>query len=230
MQTWMTTSGMRVVRMLFGRTNVYLIYGTVEPILVDSGWQGDRRRLLRLLHLHGRPGQVVLTHTHFDHTANAWAVMQEFSPLFIVQEKEKAWLESGDSPLPMGTNKATRFLGKLGSRQVPGWFRVKGVPAGITFFSRYDFPDVPAGECYIMHTPGHSPGSSSVVVGNEVALVGDAMHGMGRSAYPPWGNDPAGIMASWKMLLETGCHTFLPGHGFPVSREKLERSLRRRSS
>ena len=42
-------------------------------------------------------------------------------------------------------------------------------------------------DAYIIHTPGHSPGSLSVVVDDEVALVGDTVFGVFRgSVFPPF--------------------------------------------
>ena len=31
---------------------------------------------------------------------------------------------------------------------------------------------------YILHTPGHSPGSQSIIIDNEIALAGDSMFGI----------------------------------------------------
>jgi glyoxylase-like metal-dependent hydrolase (beta-lactamase superfamily II) len=42
-------------------------------------------------------------------------------------------------------------------------------------------------DAYLLNTPGHSPGSLSVFVGHEIAVVGDAMFGVApRSVFPPF--------------------------------------------
>jgi glyoxylase-like metal-dependent hydrolase (beta-lactamase superfamily II) len=224
MKTWTTYGGIKITRVLFGRSNVYYFLHQGTGIVVDTGWAGDRARLLGRLKQLVRPTAVIMTHTHFDHAGNAAALREAFDPVFIVHESEKEFLESGDSPLPEGTRPWTRFIYNLGAERVPQWFHVQGMPAGLTFADRYDLREFGV-SAYVMHTPGHSPGSSSVIIDQEIALAGDIMTGMPGSIFPPWGNDAPEIRRSWKKLLDTGCTVFHPAHGLPVSRERLERSI-----
>ncbi|MDT8393214.1 MAG: hypothetical protein RQ761_05190 [Bacteroidales bacterium] len=70
--------------------------------------------------------------------------------------------------------------------------------------------------------------SLSVIVDNEIAIVGDALFGISRrSVMPPFANDRALMVKSWHKLLETGCNIFLPGHGSEVDRILLEYSYNR---
>jgi glyoxylase-like metal-dependent hydrolase (beta-lactamase superfamily II) len=63
-----------------------------------------------------------------------------------------------------------------------------------------------------------------------VAVAGDSIIGtMPGSPFPPFADDVDELMMSWKKLLGTGCQTFLPGHGRPVSREQLMTEYDRRS-
>ncbi len=42
-------------------------------------------------------------------------------------------------------------------------------------------------DAYIMHTPGHTSGSVSVIVEDEIALVGDTLFGVYKgSVFPPF--------------------------------------------
>jgi glyoxylase-like metal-dependent hydrolase (beta-lactamase superfamily II) len=116
---------------------------------------------------------------------------------------------------------------KMGAEKVPHWFHVEGVKADITFGERYDFTEFGL-NAYVLHTPGHSAGSCSVVIDGEIALAGDTIDGMKWTVFPTWGDDPAGIVRSWGKLLRTGCHTFHPAHGFPVSRVQLEKEYGKR--
>ncbi len=68
----------------------------------------------------------------------------------------------------------------------------------------------------------------SLIVDDEIAIVGDAMFGIfPGSIFPPFGDDKLQITQSWKLLLETGCRLFLPAHGTANSREQVEKSVRR---
>jgi glyoxylase-like metal-dependent hydrolase (beta-lactamase superfamily II) len=81
-----------------------------------------------------------------------------------------------------------------------------------------------------MHTPGHSPGEMAVVIDDEVAFTGDSVIGtIPGSPFPPFADDVEELMRTWKKLLDTGCHTFLPGHGKAVTREELADDYRKRN-
>jgi glyoxylase-like metal-dependent hydrolase (beta-lactamase superfamily II) len=77
---------------------------------------------------------------------------------------------------------------------------------------------------YILHTPGHTAGSVSVIIDNEVAIVGDTMFGIFKwSVFPPYANDIRQMIYSWGSLLETRCSLFLPGHGSANDRPLVQR-------
>jgi hypothetical protein len=45
--------------------------------------------------------------------------------------------------------------------------------------------------------------------------------------YPPFALDPGLMVSNWKVLLDTGCRWFLPGHGGAISRERVEAQYRK---
>ncbi|HQG66246.1 MAG TPA: hypothetical protein PLA32_10755, partial [Smithella sp.] len=64
----------------------------------------------------------------------------------------------------------------------------------------------------------------SVILENEIAIVGDALFGVFRgSVIPPFAADEKLMAASWGKLLKTGCFVYLPAHGTARDREALER-------
>ena len=71
----------------------------------------------------------------------------------------------------------------------------------------------------ILHTPGHSVGSVSVLLNTGEVFVGD----LGMNRFPLrlspgpaiLGDEPDEISASWKLLLEHGITTVYPAHGKP---------------
>jgi Zn-dependent hydrolases, including glyoxylases len=83
----------------------------------------------------------------------------------------------------------------------------------------------------VISTPGHSIGSISVIVDNEVAIVGDALFGIfSNSVFPPFADDVKTLIDSWGKLLKTNCTLFLPAHGRPITRELLEREYNKMHS
>jgi glyoxylase-like metal-dependent hydrolase (beta-lactamase superfamily II) len=69
----------------------------------------------------------------------------------------------------------------------------------------------------------------SVVVDNEIAIVGDAMFGIfPGSVFPPYASDVKQMIASWGVLLKTDCSLFLPAHGSANSRFLLQKDYDKR--
>jgi glyoxylase-like metal-dependent hydrolase (beta-lactamase superfamily II) len=102
-------------------------------------------------------------------------------------------------------------------------FRYAPVRPDITVAERFEL--APFGfNAYILHTPGHTKGSLSIIVDDEIAFTGDNMVGLFEcSLFPPFGDNVPGIIRSWKTLLETGCNLFIPVHGTPKKRQILQK-------
>lgn len=230
---WKTKSGIVVERLVGGRSNVFLLRNSDSSILVDTSWQAARSQLSTILErleyaTHRSLTALFLTHAHFDHAGNAAWIQARYRPQLILQQNEVGFLCNGDNAMPAGTNVLTRLLLPRFRRLVQSLVRYPPACPDISFDDRQDL--TPLGfEAYLLHTPGHSVGSSSLIVETEIALVGDVMYGVfPRSAYPPFADDPQLLIKSWEKLLATGCKLFLPAHGRPIPREVLEQNYVKR--
>jgi glyoxylase-like metal-dependent hydrolase (beta-lactamase superfamily II) len=167
---------------------------------------------------------LILTHTHFDHAENAASIKHKFQARIIVQRNEGELLRNGDSMLPAGTNFITRFLMKRFGEAIRPLCKYEGVSGDILVDEQLELQEL-GFEAKVIHTPGHSTGSMSVIVDNEIALVGDTMFGIFKgSVYPPFADDPQKMIESWKKLLDSGCSKYLPAHGNGRTRTTLEKS------
>lgn len=232
MKTWRTARGTAVTRLLAGRSNVFLVSRNGRRLLVDTSpawrWKTLARRLRRLGV--GRLDALVLTHSHFDHAGSAARLRKEFSAPVIVHRAEAEALAGGESVLPDGTGPFTRFLVSRLRRLAAGRARCAPCRADVLARARLDLGEFGIG-AYVLHTPGHTPGSQSVIVDDEIALVGDALFGVfPGSAFPPFACDAEQLVASWRRLLDTGSRLFLPAHGTAVSRALLERDYNKRKA
>jgi glyoxylase-like metal-dependent hydrolase (beta-lactamase superfamily II) len=91
-----------------------------------------------------------------------------------------------------------------------------------------DLNDLGINAC-IMHTPGHTSGSISVIVDDEIAIVGDTMFGVfGGSVFPPFAENVLQMIQSWGKLLQTNCKVFIPSHGTANSRSLVEKDYVKR--
>jgi len=229
MKEWSTKGGIKVTRVLSGRSSVFLVSGNNLNLLVDTSPGNYRRKLDARLKRLGisNISYLVITHAHYDHAANASHIREKYRAKVLIHSADAGFLETGENVLPRGTNQfidpfavgVRKIFKKLAS--------YKPCKYDIEIESFYDFSNEGL-DARIIHTPGHTPGSVSLIAGNEIALAGDALFGVFRNRImPPFGNDVNDIVKSWGILLETGCRLYMPAHGSERTRECVEMNFRK---
>ncbi len=231
MRMWKTNRKNEIFQVLGGRTNSYLILCEKGNILIDTGVRStlsEMRKQISKLHLaSGKIDYLILTHTHFDHCRNASSIKEENVCEVVVGEPEINFIQKGYTPIPQGTNSFTRFLVKMGNKLDPKWFSYEPFSAEIMVGDHYNFIDSDI-KIDLISTPGHSSGSISLIVDEDIAIVGDALFGIfEKTVFPPFADDIPTLIRSWERLLETGCSIFLPGHGGEISRRLLEKEFQK---
>ena len=226
-----TKSGYKIIPVLRGRSNVFLVAANKQCILIDTSVRSKWNKLKeRLNELNIQNIDVlILTHTHFDHAGNAKKIKDKYNPQVIVHKNGADYLTSGDNIIPNGTNLFTRILIFLFARIVfPKW-RYEPCGYDILADSYFDLKKMGL-NAYLTESAGHSIDSMSLVIDNEIAIVGDAMFGVFKSSVmPPYGTDSKQLVNSWGKLLDTGCKIYLPGHGNEINRAVVEREYNKRN-
>jgi len=225
---WVTSAGTSVIRLIAGRNNIFLVSNQKTNILVDTGPAFMGRSLLKKLsRLNiGSIDFLLLTHTHFDHAANTSLIKERYHSKVIVHESEAGFLNTGNSPIPAGTNAFTTWLVRNFRNAAEKTVLYSSCTADILVIDELDLS--PFGiNALIVHTPGHSVGSLSLIVDNEIALVGDTFIGtFPGHCFPPFADDVPALMNSWQLLLKTGCIIFHPSHGKVQTKQMLENCLK----
>lgn len=228
MKSWTTKSGQKIYRVLDGRFNSYLIKEGNNYILIDPGMTYNLRKLKKnLLHLGVNSSSLsalILTHSHFDHSQNAADIKKEYGTKIIIHKSEVDFLKNGINPVLRGTVFFTKLIHKavFNETTLQKYFYCNPVEPDILVDDNYDLNSLGL-DAQIVHTPGHTPGSVCVIIGNEIAITGDTMFGLiPRSAYPLYGENAGLILRNWQKLLNTGCSRFLPAHGSERSRKLVQ--------
>jgi hydroxyacylglutathione hydrolase len=204
-----------------GVTNTYVVRDR-GAVLVDPGETRRGSAILRRLHqlLDTRDIRlIVATHGHFDHIGAARQLREAIGAPLAIHREDARWLREGLVEWPAGV---TRW-GKI--------FRTVFGPLMIPFINVPALePDVIVGddgldlEPYgvagrVVHTPGHSAGSVTVLLEGGEAFVGDlTMNGPPMTLKPRFGifaQDAAQVPLSWRHVLELGARTIYPAHGRP---------------
>jgi hydroxyacylglutathione hydrolase len=212
--------------------NCYLIRqeGT---ILVDAAPAGRLPRFLKKLEsLSVKPADIsliVITHAHYDYVGSLLDLKTLTGAKVAVNQHEKEWVEKAFQEPPPSIGQWGKVL-----RTVGGWTaslagRFPGTPVDITL-SDVGFPLRPFGiSGRILHTPGHSPGSSTVLLETGDAFVGDlAMNGLPLRlgpGMPCFGDSADTIRRSWRLLLDRGAKMIYPGHGRPFEAAVLRKAV-----
>ena len=228
MKKWTTSNSTEIYQVLNGRINCYLVCNNYGLVLIDCGLTRLAGKLIKNLEKVNQEENTIdylfLTHAHFDHSESAAQISEKFKARIVIHSSEAINLMQGITNVPKGTNLITRGLINLARKFLDLTVRCPDVTiySNGTLFS--------SAAMQIIHTPGHSQGSMSLIVDDEVAFVGDALFGVFRNkAIPPFADDVEELVESWGKLLETNCKLFLPGHGSPILRKTLEKEYLKRS-
>src|SRR5207245_5353633 len=138
------------------QTNCYVIKSRSEVIIVDPG--DEPKRILKFIKdVNAVPTRIIATHTHFDHVLGVDGIRKATKTLFIIHRDDLPMLESMQSRV----------------RQIMG-FEVPSPPKVDGYLKDGDVVRVGDETIRVLHTPGHSPGSISLV-GDGYVLTGDAL-------------------------------------------------------
>jgi len=179
-------------------TNCYVVAdGDGNAFVVDPGYEYepilDAVKPFRVSH-------ILLTHAHFDHIGGVRAVKEKTGAKVLIHRIEAPWLV--DPSLNMSAHR---------SEYCP--WEVDGPPADETLEDG-DVLEILSQRIEVRHTPGHSPGHVSYVMG-DVVFGGDALFygSIGRTDLP--GGDFKTLLSSIreKLLTLPRGVTVLPGHG-----------------
>lgn len=217
-----------------GIDNCYLIEGE-NWLLVDGGAPGQSRAFVEGLAALGiapsRIGLIILTHAHWDHIGSAAALVELTGAKLAIHAHERHIVEQGLKSMPPAVTPWGRVFGTLLRGFLPF---VTIAPARVDIALGDDGLSLePYGiRGKVLHTPGHSRGSVSVVLDSGEAFVGDlAMNGLPltrRPDLPIFAEDVEAAKDSWRRLFELGVTTVYPAHGRPFAASVIERRLTER--
>ncbi len=165
----------RVASFSVGHCNIYFIETQRGHILVDAGMPNSARRLDGAFAQTGVDPQsvhlIIATHGHMDHVGSMAHAKRVTGAPVLCHRSFAEPLENGviEPATPRNlTGRLLNFLsGFLGSR-------FEGVRPDIVIEDEYDLSEHGI-HGKVIHTPGHSPSSISIVLANGEALIGDML-------------------------------------------------------
>jgi len=217
-----------VIQVRMGMVSSFLVRQE-GAILVDTGYPGSENTILDALSKEGIAPRdirlILLTHGHGDHAGSAAKLKEMTGARVAVHENDSDKLRTGNQ----GSLHATCLSGILFSL-VLGVGRKPAYPPlepDIVFTDLLDLK--PFGiQGMVVPTPGHTPGSVSVILENGDAIVGDLIMPAipsGRPGLPYWAEDREEAKKSIRKVLSYQPDRIFLAHGSPFPAELVRRSL-----
>ena len=239
----------------FSRSNVYFVHSGPSWILIDAAsekcGQLIRKAAESVFGVGTRPATILLTHDHVDHTGSVRELAQMWECPVYVHPDELPLATTGDitivekyaSPLDrwivlpilhlMPRHRAEAVIAKS---SLKGVVQALDPDAGI--------PGLP--DWKLIFTPGHTPGHIALYRSNDrVLLTGDTVLTVDlnsvcgvlswlfrrkrpRVSGPPWYSTWRKQTAKKSVMELAGLepHVLAPGHGLPMTGERMVRDLR----
>ena len=184
-----------IVNVGYRSTNYWVVSAGASRLLVDLGWPGTMGKMLANLRRMDVPLDEIryglATHYHIDHAGLAQELKQAGVPLLVLDAQVsaipimKTWTKPQDKYVEI----------TLHDNVVISFAESRSVLQRIGILGE------------IVHTPGHSDDSVSLLLDDGSAFTGDLTHPalVGES-------DAAVVSASWRFLRERGAVRVHPAH------------------
>ena len=192
----MTQRTPTIVNVGYRSTNFWVISAGTSRLLVDLGWPGTMATMRATLERMGVPQREIAcglaTHYHIDHAGLAQE-LKDGGMRLLVADLQQEWI-----PRMKEHIKPTDHFTDITLHDN----RVFALADSRALLSKYGV----AGQ--VVHTPGHSPDSVSLLLDSGAVFTGDLTH-------PGLITDEEREVttASWHRLRDMGATTVYPGHG-----------------
>jgi glyoxylase-like metal-dependent hydrolase (beta-lactamase superfamily II) len=218
-------------------TNNFLIKGKNGYLLIDTGMGKNYNMFINKI----KPivndltniKYILITHHHSDHVSFLSKILEETRAKLIIHKKEVEFLANGENTLGQFDS---RLIIKILRAIIQPFFNNTFTPVNIRpndvilYGDDKNILDDLGIEGIILHTPGHTHGSLSVVTSDGNAYVGDCVMNMLLASPEPFVyEDIQEIYKSWEKLEKNGVKKVFPSHGNPISYKKILKKKKNKS-
>lgn len=222
-------TSLSVIPIKLGYVKSFLIKGD-KAVIVDTGYPGNGERILDNLRKNGiEPSDVsliIITHGHIDHYGSADELRKLTGAPVAMHRADAEYLKKGLHYIGMPTCLFARIFKSLflkTDRILSKPFKVD-----IDFEEDIDLKEFGING-RIIHTPGHTADSVSIILSDGTAIIGDLMMGgilRKRTPHLPlFANDLGQLGQSIEKIIQLSPNVILASHGGPFTKQAVERFL-----
>lgn len=235
------------IRLRQDQTTSYLLEGSDGFLQVDTGYAADYDTYRRFLEKHGIAAvdirYLLLTHHHDDHAGYLNALTGANPDIRIIAHERSRDL------LRQGRNNTSNGGGLL-NRRIYALFRLKRLltPEWDLTFEPFELrerdvvfegsslrlPEETGLDGVLLHTPGHTSDSISLLLDDGHLFCGDLaanfLNWAGAHHATLFNENMEELYASWRRVLNAGARRIYPAHGAPFDAAVLQREMGRHRS
>jgi glyoxylase-like metal-dependent hydrolase (beta-lactamase superfamily II) len=211
----------QIKKINLGFVNAYLLSAGDGFILVDTGiapqWSRLENELLQCGCLPERLKLVILTHGDMDHAGNCKKIQQKYGVNIAMHPGDLEMVKNGR------TNKrhATDLTGKITT-----WLSSRMSAKNNCFEPNILLEDGQTLEAYglsakVIHTPGHTPGSITLLTSDSALIVGDTFSNRRKPQSASIIENDEELQKSLLRIKDLKAQMVYPGHGNPFPFEDL---------
>ncbi len=221
--------GVNIYPVILGFDHCYVIQDK-GTIMVDGGAPKKAKEFIRSLEKIGINTHdiklIILTHAHWDHIGSVKEIKDLTGAKIALHHLEKEWLEKSLKSMPPGVTTWGHILGKIMTVLLP-LISIPGTNVDVVIGDEGFLLDEYGIPGKVIHTPGHSSGSVSILLETGEAFVGDMSMNKFPLRFSPglpiFAEDAVRLNESWKLLLNQGAKMIYPSHGKPFPADIIRR-------
>lgn len=200
----------------------YIIERGEDLFLVDAGMPGEEKKVLKQLHAlpASRLRLIFITHAHLDHYGCAAELRRITGAPIAVHQADAAAMSLGQTRL--GTARSRGRLLYAIMPLVERVMRPEETEADVIVKDGDDLSSfgLPAS---VLHTPGHTMGSSCLIVDDRIAFSGDLVTNRDQPRLQRfYAEDWSMLPGSLRRLQDVAPVSTYPGHGHPIDQAALK--------
>ncbi len=208
----------------------YIIVGH-KTIIVDTGVPDSQNKIISCLKKNNVQerdvSMILLTHSHIDHSGSVAALKKLFNVPVAIHKSEAAVIETGEM-LPLSPKNK---LSEIFKKSPPMQAKLEKCFVDIKLDGSENLEEFGI-EAKLIHTPGHTDGSISIVLSNNEIIAGDVLSGgilLGGilknnvGTWPTFHNDTKTCIESINKIIQLNPSKVYVGHGGTFTVNNLQK-------
>ena len=224
-------TSLSVIPINLGLVKSFLIKGD-KAVIVDTGYPGNGERILdhlRANHISSSDISLILiTHGHIDHYGSADELRSLTGAQVAMHRADAEYIKKGIHYIGTPTCLPARVFKSLFIKTDP--MQSKSLQVDIAFEEDIDLKDFGVNGT-IIHTPGHTAGSVSVILSDRTVIIGDLLMGgilRKRTPHLPlFAHNLTQLRGSIEKIIQLSPNVIHVSHGGPFSKKAVARFLRK---